>query len=143
MELIYKDECYQIVGACLEVYNTLGSGFLEAIYQEALEIEFKARGIPYAREQTLCVNYKGHELDKKYVADFVCYDCIIVETKATSRLNSEHAAQTINYLKATGRKLGVLVNFGNADELEWKRLLNPAQQPQKDSPDSLNSSNSR
>ena len=109
----------------MEVYNTLGPGFLEAVYQEALEIEFKARAIPFAREVPLKIAYKGQSLRKEYVADFICFDEIIVETKATAGLASEHAAQVLNYLKATGKRLGLLVNFGNGDELQWSRLLNP------------------
>ena len=122
MELIYKKEAYAIIGAAMEVHNVLGNGFLEAVYQEALEIEFKKRGIPFKREQKLEIIYKDITLQKTYDADFVCYDKIIVETKATSHLTGSDEAQVINYLKATGFKLGILINFG-APSLEYKRLV--------------------
>jgi len=123
-EILYKDEVYKIVGRCMAVYNELGEGFLEEIYQEALEREFKQYGVPYAREVPLTVTYKGAPLEKKYFADFVCYGKIIIECKAVAKLIPAHAAQTINYLKATGYKLGLLVNFGDHEELQWSRLIN-------------------
>jgi len=125
MELIYKDEVYKIVGCCMEVYNTLRHGFLEAAYQEALEREFIAMGVPHQREVPLEIMYKGRPLDKKYFADFVCYGKIVVECKAVSVLAPDHAAQLGNYLRATGYKLGVLVNFGNGEGLQWSRHVNP------------------
>lgn len=111
MELIYKDECFDITGAVMDVHNNLGTGFLEEVYQEALEIEFKKRGIPYEREKVLHIFYKGIELKKFYKADFVCYDKIIVELKSVKEVLPEHRAQVINYLKATGLKLGLIYNF--------------------------------
>ena len=120
--LIYKEESYKIIGACMEVHNTLGCGFLEAVYQEALAIEFEKRGIPYIREAELNIEYKGIILSKKYNADFICYDKIIVETKALSELASTHQSQVINYLKATKLKLGILVNFGE-ESLNQIRLF--------------------
>jgi len=125
MELIYKDEVYKIVGCCMEVYNTLRHGFLEAAYQEALERELIAMGVPHQREVPLEIVYKGRPLDKKYFADFVCYGKIVVECKAVSALAPDHAAQLGNYLRATGYKLGVLVNFGNGEGLQWSRHVNP------------------
>ena len=122
MELIYKDEAYMIIGAAMEVHRELGSGFLEAVYQDALAIEFESQGIPYIRESKLEVSYKGHVLTKYYESDFICYDKIIVETKALSELLSNNQSQVINYLKATGFKLGLLINFG-AESLEYKRLV--------------------
>lgn len=106
----------------MEVHNELGPGFLEAIYQEAMELEFKHQNIPYEREKPLNVYYKGSLLDKKYISDFICYDKIIVELKALSELNSEHESQLINYLKATKLRVGLLINFGSKS-LEYKRLV--------------------
>ncbi len=122
MDLIYKDEAYMIIGAAMEVHKELGSGFLEVVYQEALVIEFESRGIPYIQESKLEVSYKGHVLTKYYESDFICYDKIIVETKALSELLGNNQSQVINYLKATGFKLGLLINFG-AESLEYKRLV--------------------
>lgn len=107
----------------MEVHNTLGWGFLEAVYQEALTIEFENRGIPYIREAELNIDYKGIILSKKYNADFICYDKIIVETKALTELLTVHQSQVINYLKATKLKLGILVNFGE-ESLNYLRLAN-------------------
>jgi GxxExxY protein len=120
--LIFKEEAYQIIGAAMNVHRVLGCGFLEAVYAEALEIEFTEQGIPYKREEPLKIEYKGHILNKTYAADFVCYDKIIVELKALSALDSSHEAQVINYLKATGYKLGLLVNFGEPS-LKYKRIV--------------------
>jgi GxxExxY protein len=122
MELLYKEEVYKIIGAAMEVHQILGCGFLEAVYQEALKKEFTLRNIPYEREKQLKILYKGQELLKFYVADFVCYDHIIVETKALSALTNEHLAQVLNYLKATKNEIGVLINFGRAS-LEYKRVI--------------------
>ena len=121
-DLIYKEESYRIIGACFEVHKILGNGFLEAVYQEALEIEFKVQNIPYEREKTLTIQYKNNILNKKYIADFVCFDKIILELKAFSELASEHESQVLNYLKSTGFKLGLLVNFGESS-LTFKRLV--------------------
>ena len=120
--LIYKDESYKIIGACMEVHNELGCGFLEAIYQEALAIEFSIQNIPFQREHELDIYYKGELLNKKYYPDFICFNKIIVELKALSALASDHEAQVLNYLKATGYKLGILVNFGETS-LKYKRLV--------------------
>ena len=122
MDLIHKEETYQIIGAAMEVHSKLGSGFLEAVYQEALTIEFEKREIPYEREKKLEIKYKDQTLSKYYEADFICYDKIIVETKAINELSGIHEAQVINYLKATGLKIGLLINFGS-ESLEHKRLL--------------------
>ena len=121
--MIYKEEAYKIIGAAMEVHKTLGRGFLEAVYQEALEKEFRLQKIPYKREQQLSIEYKGEKLSKYYMADFICYEKIIVELKALSNLTTEHDAQILNYLKATNSKLGLLINFG-AISLEYKRLVN-------------------
>jgi GxxExxY protein len=123
VDLLYKDEVYAIVGAAMEVYNNLGSGFLEAVYQEAMEIETASRKIPALTEQKLYIDYKGTPLKKFYEADLICYDKIIVEIKALDKLTSREEAQILNYLKATGMKVGLLINFGAHNDLEWKRLV--------------------
>ena len=107
----------------MQVYNTLGSGFLESVYQEALAIEFTKQGIPFVKEKDLKIYYDGHELKQTYRADFVCYDSIIVELKAVSDLNDSHRSQVYNYLKATGFRLGLLYNFGHYDGLQYERKL--------------------
>ena len=121
--LIFAEEVYAIAGAAIEVHKTLGSGFLEAVYQETLEIEFGLRGIPFASQENLTVKYKGVVLRKEYCADFVCYGKIIVELKALSKLSGTEEAQLLNYLKATGLEVGVLINFGSSPRLEWKRFV--------------------
>ena len=121
--LIYPQECYAIIGTAMQVYNTLGSGFLEAVYQEALEIEFQKRNIPYEREKELRISYREVELKQTYRADYVCYGKIIVELKAVHELDDVHRAQVINYLHITQCKLGILLNFGHPDELQFERLV--------------------
>lgn len=123
VDLIFKDEAYAIIGACFEVYNEMGSGFAEAVYQECLGLEFEDRAIPYEAEVDLRICYKGKEISKRYQPDFVCHQKIIVELKAVSNLTSNHRAQLLNYLKATNFKLGILVNFGSANQMEWQRLV--------------------
>jgi len=122
VKLIYKEESYKIIGACIEVHNELGSGFLEPIYQEALEVELTNQNIPFQREAPLPVKYKGLVLNKSYIADFILYDKIVLELKALDALSSVHESQVLNYLKATGFKLGLLVNFGQP-KLQYKRLV--------------------
>ena len=121
--LVYREEVYAIVGAAMEVYNTLGSGFLEPVYQEALEIELSYRGIPFGAKRELKITYKDRVLSKAYVADLVLFDKIIVEVKALTSLTSREEAQLLNYLKATGHKVGVLINFGSDRKLDWKRMV--------------------
>ncbi|WP_027455989.1 GxxExxY protein [Xylanibacter brevis] len=121
--IIFKEESYKIVGAAFKVYNTLGPGFLESVYQEALEIEFQRQNIPYEREKELKITYDGVELKQTYKADFVCYDQIIVELKAVSALDPSHRSQVYNYLHATGFKLGLLLNFGYTEELQYERIV--------------------
>lgn len=121
--IVYAQESYKIVGAAFEVYNKMGHGFLEAVYHECLELEFRKRGIPYEREKEIKIYYDGQELKQVYRADFVCYGKIIVELKAVSELNEAHHAQVYNYLHATGMKLGILLNFGNSEELEKDRIV--------------------
>ena len=110
-----------ISGAAIEVHNQLGHGFLEAVYQEALALELASREVPFRREIPLPIRYKGERLQCGYRADFVCYESIIVELKAVSSLSGVEQAQLINYLKATGLSLGLLLNFGSP-RLEVKRL---------------------
>ena len=121
--LIFKEEVYAIIGAAMAVHTELGSGFLEAVYQEALEIELAERSIPFEAIKTLKIYYKEHLLNKTYCADLVCYDQIIVELKALDRLTSSEEAQLLNYLKATQKQLGLLINFRSSPKLEWKRLI--------------------
>ena len=120
--LLHEKETYKIIGAAMEVHRELGCGFLEAVYQEALEKEFCLQHIPYRREMPLPVYYKNEILQKAYIADFVCYDKIIVELKALSGLSNEHEAQILNYLKAAKLRVGLLINFGGKS-LEYKRMV--------------------
>lgn len=122
-EFIYKEESYAIRGALFAVHKELGSGFLERVYQDALEYEFKERGIPYERERKIQIMYKGKPLGEPYRADFVCYGKIIVELKAVKTLEDAHYAQILNYLKATKMKLGILVNFHDM-YITPKRIVN-------------------
>ena len=118
-----KDErTYKIIGAALEVHKVLGCGFLEAVYQEALEREFKSQEIPFKSQPMVQISYKGKLLDKTYQPDFICYEEVIVEIKAISLLSGVEEAQLINYLKATGLKVGLLLNFGSKS-LEYKRFV--------------------
>ena len=121
--IVYSQESYKIIGAAFNVYNTLGHGFLEAGYQECLELEFKKQGRPYEREKEIKIYYDGQELKQAYRADFVCYDKIIVELKAVSELDEAHHAQVYNYLHATNMKLGILLNFGSSEGLEKDRIV--------------------
>lgn len=123
MEILFKDEAYAIIGACFEVYNDKGSGFLEPVYQECLEIELELRGIPFRPQSELKLTYKSRTLKQTYKPDFHCFDKIIVEIKAVSKLADEHRAQVHNYLKSTGYRLGLLVNFGAHGELQHERIV--------------------
>ena len=123
MALIYSEESYAINGAAMEVYNQLGHGFLEPVYQEALEKEFLLRGIPFEREKLLTISYKGDKLKQTYKADFVCYGKIIVELKAVSELTDAHRSQVYNYLHATGFSLGIILNYGFSNGLERERIV--------------------
>lgn len=122
-ELFFKDEAYQIIGCAMEVHRTLGCGFREEVYQDALEIEFKRQDIIYERESPFDIYYKGIRLRKEYFADFLCFENIIVELKAVSELTGDHESQVINYLKASKCRLGILINFGTKS-LQYKRLVN-------------------
>lgn len=121
-ELILKEEVYAIIGAAMDVYNELKPGFLEAVYQEALTIEFTERGIPFSSQPRLPLFYKNHELNKYYIGDFLAYGQIIIELKALDVLTSREEAQLLNQLKAAKVPLGLLINFGHPNQLEWKRM---------------------
>jgi len=122
-ELLLKEEVYAIVGAAMEVYNQLGSGFLEPVYQEALALELTQRHVPYEAQKELGISYKEHRLQKTYIADFLAFGKIIVEIKALDRLTGSEEGQLLNYLKASGMEVGVLINFGSALKLQWKRMV--------------------
>jgi GxxExxY protein len=122
-ELILKEEVYQIIGAAMDVYYTLGRGFLEPIYQEALQIELGRRNIPFESQKLLKIEYKGQQLRKEYIADFVCFGQIIIEIKACEGLTGRDEGQIINYMKATGLNVGLLINFCSHAKLEWKRYV--------------------
>jgi GxxExxY protein len=122
-ELLYRDEVFEIIGCAIEVHRVLGSGFLEAVYQEALEYELRRKEIPFTSNKTLVVIYKGVRLRKEYIADFVCRDKILLEIKALDGLSGREDAQLINYLKITNLRIGLLINFGSIRKLEWKRLI--------------------
>jgi GxxExxY protein len=121
-EIIYKKESYAIIGACFEVYNEKGCGFLEPVYQECLWIEFEYQQIPAIPKPSLTLSYRGRVLTQIYAPDYVCFGKIIVELKAVSALTDEHRAQLLNYLHATGSELGLLVNFGHYPKLEHERI---------------------
>jgi GxxExxY protein len=121
--LVYEAESYQILGACFEVYREKGCGFVESVYQECVEIELRLRGVPFIAQKLLALEYKGCPLRTKYEPDLVCHETIILELKAASTLADEHRAQLHNYLKATGLKLGFLVNFGHFPKLEFERIV--------------------
>lgn len=121
-EIIYKELSYEIIGVCMEVHNQLGAGFLEIVYKDALEYEFRKAGISYQREKEYEVNYKGIILPHKFYADFIVMDQIILEVKGVSALNEEFTAQCINYLKVSGCKLALLVNFGEL-RLNYRRIV--------------------
>lgn len=121
--LLFESETYAIQGAIFEVYRTLGCGFLEAVYQKALEIELAQRSIPFVAQAEIEVKYKGVPLEQSYRADLVCYNKVIVELKAVQNLLPEHEAQLHNYLRAANRRVGLLVNFGHHPKVEIKRLV--------------------
>jgi GxxExxY protein len=121
-DIIYRDESFQIMGACFEVYREKGCGFLEAVYQECLEMELADRGLSFTARTFLPLNYKGRPLRQTYAPDFICFGKIIVELKSVSKLADEHRAQVQNYLRATGHRLGLLVNFGHFPKIESERI---------------------
>jgi len=122
-DLLYKEESYRIIGSCMKVHAELGSGFLESVYQEALEKQFKKDAVPYEREKLLHIYFDGDQLKKHFKADFVCFGEIVVELKATPFIYQKDMDQTLNYLNATKTRLGILINFGSKS-LTYKSLLN-------------------
>lgn len=123
--ILFKDESYAIIGACIKVHSELGSGFLEAVYQESLEKEFTKRNIPFQRQPKLELFFDGEKLKKYYIADFLCYNSIVLELKATQFLSEIYIKQLQNSLKASKQRLGILINFGTPS-LTFKRILNPS-----------------
>lgn len=121
--LLYKEDVYAIQGAIFEVYREMGCGFLESVYQECLEKELRSRGIPFVAQQELNLSYKGQLLEQTYKPDIICYGRIILELKAVKAIASEHQAQMLNYLKATGMRLGLIINFGHHPKTEIQRFV--------------------
>ena len=122
-KLLFEENTYKIIGACMSVHKGLGAGFLESVYHEALEKEFKNQEVDFDSKRKLQVYYNGEPLQKYFIADFICFDKIVVEIKAASFLHKDTEAQTINYLKSTNYPLGLLINFGQSS-LTWKRFIN-------------------
>ena len=121
-EIIYREESYKIMGTCFEVYKEKGCGFLEAVYQECLELELTDQRVPFSSQQKLGLTYKGRPLKQTYEPDFICFDKIVLEIKAVAKLTDEHRAQMQNYLRATKHRLGLLVNFGHYPKVEAERI---------------------
>jgi GxxExxY protein len=122
-DLLLKDEVFQIVGAAMDVYNEFKAGFLESVYQEAMELELGWRKIPFARQVPLRLRYKGVALKKCFTADLVCFSAVLVELKAIQQTSKADEAQLLNYLRATGLRVGLLINFGDPGRLDWTRLV--------------------
>jgi GxxExxY protein len=122
-EILYPEESYAIMGACFNVYKDKGPGFREPVYQECMELELEFQRIPFDAKRELRLEYRGKTLTSKHIPDLVCYEKIIVELKALSQLTDEHRAQVLDYLKASGLQLGLLVNFGRYPDLEWERIV--------------------
>jgi GxxExxY protein len=120
-EIIYKEECYKIIGLCMDVHNELGKGFMEIVYKDALEVEFRRNGVSYEREKEYNIDYKGEILPHCFYADFVVYDKIILEIKAVSKIADEFLKQSLNYLSVSKIKLALLINFGEKS-LVYKRI---------------------
>lgn len=123
MALLFENETHKIIGAYMQAHQKLGNGFLESVYQEALEREFQKQQIPYSRHQRLHILFEGKPLEKFFIADFVCYNSIILEIKAAGFIHPDNSKQVINYLKATGFQVGLLINFGQPS-LKWMRFIN-------------------
>lgn len=121
-ELLYRDECFSIIGKCFEVHNNLGAGFLEIVYKDAIEYEFRKSGIPYEREKEYIVHYKDVILPHRFYADFVVYDKIILEVKGVSAIADEFVAQAVNYLKVSNNRLALIMNFGEI-KLNYRRVI--------------------
>lgn len=122
-DIILAEESYKIIGACFEVYKEKGCGFTEAIYQECLELELQLQGIPFTTQPQLPLTYKGRPLKQSFRPDLICYGNVLVELKAVALLADEHRSQVLNYLNASGLRLGLLINFGHHPKLEWERMV--------------------
>ncbi len=122
-DIIHAEESYRIMGACFEVYKEKGCGFLEAVFQECMQLEMGMQGIPFEAQKIIPLNYKGVPMVQTYKADLICFGNVLVELKAVSELSDEHRAQVLNYLHATGLRLGLLVNFGHYPKLQWERIV--------------------
>jgi GxxExxY protein len=128
-ELVYPEASYAIMGACFDVYNEKGCGFLEVVYHDCLKIELGLREIPYEHEPLLPISYKGYNIPHTYSPDFCCWGKIILELKACEMLVDEHVGQVLNYLNASGYELGLLVNFGHYPRLEYRRVAHTRYNP--------------
>ena len=124
-ELILAEEVYNIIGAAIEVHRVLGPGFLESVYEEALQIESERKNIPYQTQVRIRIRYKEVHLNRYFIADLIAYEKILIELKSTAKLTGSDEAQLLNYLKATRLPIGILINFGSAGRLEWRRYINP------------------
>ncbi len=122
-DIIHAEESYKIIGACFEVYKEKGCGFLEAVFQECMQLELGMQGIPFEAQKIIPLSYKGVPMVQTYKADLICFGSVLVELKAVSELIDEHRAQVLNYLNATGLRLGLLVNFGHYPKLQWERIV--------------------
>ena len=122
-DILYKEESFAVIGACFNVYNDKGQGFLEPVYQECMEIELKFQRIPAEPQKKLDLFYRDQKLEHFYQPDFICFGKIIVELKAVEKIADAHRAQVLNYLNATGLKLGIIVNFGHYPDLEYERIV--------------------
>ncbi|MBT5018738.1 GxxExxY protein [bacterium] len=122
-EILFKEESYKIMGAMFNVYKEMGCGFLEPVYQECVDLELNDQKIPFASQVRLNLKYKQHQLNSVYIPDFICFNKIVVELKALHRITDENRAQVHNYLKATGYRLGIIVNFGHFPKLEYERIV--------------------
>jgi GxxExxY protein len=131
MTLLFKEEVYRLIGAAMEVYNILGAGFLEAVYQEALEYELELRRIPYVSQSGIRIRYKDKVLEHTYRPDLVISEKIVVELKAIEKIGNNEIAQLLNYLKATDYEVGIIINFGAKQDLEWKRMILTEDQKRK------------
>ena len=122
-ELLFKEEVYKIVGAAIEVYNELGAGFLESVYQEAMELELGDRAIPFTSQVPLRIRFKEGVLNKAFCADLICFGAVLVEFKAIEQITKRDEAQALNYLKATGLRLALIINFGDPGRWDWVRII--------------------
>ena len=131
MMLLCKDEVYRLIGAAMEVYNVLGTGFLEAVYQEALEHELRLRNIPFVSQSAIRIRYKDKVLEHTYKPDLLAFEKIVVELKAIDKIGNNEIAQLLNYLRATDYEVGIIINFGAKQDLEWKRMILTQDQKRK------------